>query len=130
MASKTKAELEAELEEVKAKLQEEKAKNQGLHIDAGVTEGYLVTTPMPYDGVTFGVNFRNGRAFIPKGVGADEQALVEDIVRRLKSDFGYEALKVGADEIEALRQSVPEVDEEIKASIADDIVLPQVMGGE
>lgn len=67
-------------------------------------EGYLVTSPNPaYTGVTSGVEFKNGRAFVP-----DSFKDAERIVLRLVNDFGYRAQKMGANEYQSLAQPVVE----------------------
>lgn len=53
---------------------------------AGGVSGFLVTSPNSrYNGVTAGVQFRQGQAFIPDGPGATET------VKTLTQDFDYGA---------------------------------------
>lgn len=72
-----------ELEKQVESLEKELSKTR-----AGLS-GYVVKTPNPYyTGITSGIFFRNGKAFIPDGKRSEE------IVGILVKDFGYTAVHV------------------------------------
>lgn len=59
---------------------------------------YIVTTPSNprYNGKTYGVQFRAGRAFVsPHTIDPTLGWSVEEVVRKMQDDFGYEVEPVG-----------------------------------
>lgn len=96
----TKEDLLAEvsrLQQVVTELQEQLAARDALLSGTG-QEGFLVTTPNSrYNGFTAGVEFRNGRAFIP---GQDEDS--EYLARRLSSEFNYAVRRMSAEDYRRL----------------------------
>ena len=90
-------ELEAEIESMKAAM------------PVGMS-GWLVTTlNKQYSGITLGVMFRGGQAFIPDGAGA------ERIAREMQNDLGYQVQRVedwhslGRDESDQVRRNMIDV---------------------
>lgn len=58
---------------------------------------YLVTTPKnpQYSGKTYGVMFRNGRAFVSEyTIEPSLGWTVDEVVRKMHDDFGYEIERV------------------------------------
>lgn len=103
-ANKRIAELEAEVERLKASM------------PVGMS-GWLVTAPNKgYTGVTLGVMFRGGQAFIPDGAGA------EKIAKELAGDFNYAVKRV-----EDWRNMGQDETEKVRRSMIDVISIPQVM---
>jgi hypothetical protein len=81
--------LESQIEDLQAQLAEKDAMLGARPKGAG----YLVTTPSAnYSGMTAGVQFRNGQAFLPLD---DPQA--EKLAMVLKNDFYYSLELVGGD---------------------------------
>lgn len=79
-------ELEKQVESLEKKI--EQLEKELSKTRAGLS-GYIVKTPNPYyAGITSGVFFRNGKAFIPDGKRSEE------IVGILVKDFGYTAVHV------------------------------------
>ncbi len=79
------ADLQAELDRVKAELDALKAKQTA----SGVGSGWVVTCKNPqYSGKTAGVQFREGRAFVREQPGSEKTISI------LVGDFGYTAKKV------------------------------------
>lgn len=100
MSTVTKEDLIKKIEELEA--QNAELKNQIAARDAALVEsavpGWLISSPNPgYNGVTYGIEFKNGRAFIPATApDAERTAIV------LVNDFGYMAREMGADDFKAL----------------------------
>lgn len=96
---RTKEELEKEITELKQVIDE--LQSQISARDAALSQtgepGWLVTSPNPnYGGLTAGVEFRRGRAFVPKR--NENHALV----MRLVNDFGYTAREMGSADFQKL----------------------------
>lgn len=105
-AEPTCAELQAEVEALRAEVETLRAKAQEGRA------GYIVTTPNPkYSGMTAGVQFRAGRAFIPAGEKG------EALARLLVSEFEYSVQRVDD------WQAAPE-GEAISKSMIDMLMLP------
>ena len=140
-----KEEIIDELEETKKKLQQALA--QPMQIGMGVVDGYLITTEQPYTGVTAGVHFRNGRAFIeavprpaeerPEDLAQEEAGVQaawakydeqQALITTMKSDFWYMVTRVDEEGIRKLREE-PLGEAMVSETIADKIVMPQVIGG-
>lgn len=82
--------LEAQVQDLQAQLAEKEAILTGRPKGVG---GYLVTTPVAtYSGVTAGVQFRQGQAFL-----ALDDPNSERLAMRLKSDFAYNVELVGGE---------------------------------
>lgn len=112
MAAKTeelteKDQLLAEIAALKEQL-----KGQSVMLSTTAEEGWLIETPNPdYSGVTAGVEFREGKAFIP--AVPDETETVEgkkvtinrakQKVAQLADDFGYDVMPVTAGEYKAIK---------------------------
>lgn len=83
--------------------------------------GWLVSTPNPlYGGVTFGVPFSNGRAFVSRRFrfqGLDAEA----IVRELMNEFGYEVVEVDAEELNRLRAQTEGMEAEVSKATVQSI---------
>jgi hypothetical protein len=134
----TKAELEARVKALETALEEkdEELERKQSTLDAlrAGGEGYLVTTPDNplFDGMTCGVQFYLGRAFVPKG-----RKDAERIIADLRGDFGYDVREMTADEVMAERTTL---EEEIEAGLGEhtgpisddmmDLIAPPVMLGD
>jgi hypothetical protein len=95
------AQLQAENDELRQQIA---ARDAALSGASG--GGWLITSPNPrYTGVTAGVEFRAGRAFIPEG-----QPGAEARVRQLQLDFGYRVTQMAAADFQALKQDKVEPD--------------------
>jgi hypothetical protein len=78
------ADLEAEVADLK-----EQIASKDAALMATQQSGWEVSTPNPkYTGVTAGVEFKNGFAFVP-----DATKNAEAVVKRLASDFHYTAVR-------------------------------------
>lgn len=85
---------------------------------AGVTmSGYMITAPnKKYNGVTAGIQFRGGRAFIPDSLNDSEK-----IAKRLSSDFGYKLERVED------FNNLPQVEQQtIQRSMIDVLSVPRI----
>jgi hypothetical protein len=103
-ADKRIAQLVAENEELKERL-----KSQGM----GSIEGYLVKTPWSgYTGVSLGIQFRNGQAFVPMEY--------ENKVKQMVDDFSYYAERTTFGKMES------SIAEAAKTSLIDAVMLPEV----
>lgn len=94
----SKAELEAKIAELERKLAEADEKRTELEeeLARNTREGWIITTPNPkYTGITAGVLFESGHAFVPKTL-KNSQVLI----RRLVGDFGYTAIETQGEELE------------------------------
>jgi len=79
--------------------------------------GWLITAPnKAYSGITLGVMFRGGQAFIPDGPGA------EKIAKEMSGDLGYEVRRV-----EDWRNMGQGETEKVRRSMIDVIGTPQAM---
>jgi hypothetical protein len=102
----TKDELITENEQLKAELAElkEQLAHRNAALSGGAEDGWIVTCPNPaYTGITAGVEFRQGKAFIPAGI--------KDAVRRvamLVDDFGYTAEPATAGAFQESKHPEPE----------------------
>jgi hypothetical protein len=100
---------------------EETLKSRDALLAQSDEAGWLVTTRNPaYSGVTEGVKFSMGRAFVPDR--GPESAM---LVKRLVGNFGYTAIPTSA---KAAQGSAPEP-AETKQSFIDKIATTQMMGG-
>lgn len=91
----TKVELEDRikvLEAAIAELERQLAEKNALLGTKESQAGFLVSTPNPnYSGVTSGVMFNRGKAFLPADEPGNEQKVLV-----LINDFGYQVEKVGS----------------------------------
>lgn len=117
----TKTELEAKIAALEAEKMDLQAQvaNQGAVLNNASGDGWLITTPNPaYKGVTAGVRFENGRAFIPAALKDAKQ-----IVKILTLDFDYEAVELkSGEEIPADARPTPATNKQEK--IAQKIAVP------
>ena len=109
MTDETKPTKEETLAELKRKVQE--LENQLETKDGEIDklkkkeEGYLVWTPnAQYDGVTAGVTFTNGMAFIQKDRVYPGYGNAEKMANYLKNDFGYQMQYFSKDEMDKLQE--------------------------
>ena len=110
MAEKTKEQMIEEMEvlrrEIEAKdavIQAREATILALESSPGAEGGYLVESPNPkYDGITCGVRFEAGRAFIP-----DSRDSQGTIAKQIQADFKYRVTHLSAEEVVALRAPEP-----------------------
>lgn len=89
-----------------------------------MSKQYLVTTPKnpQYSGKTCGVRFENGQALVSEyTIDHHLGRTVEEVVQRLKSDFGYEVKRVGAHDFGF--DTPPIVIEETHANYAPDVLI-------
>lgn len=86
--TKTKAELIQEIDDLKKELGRMQAQIDNFTAaQRKAGSGWLITTPnREYSGSTMGLRFENGAAFVPESMEG-----AEVYVRRLISDFGYQA---------------------------------------
>jgi hypothetical protein len=115
----TQEEKDAQLEEYRKQIEALQVQNAELTAQMsakpGTVSGWLVTTPRTnYSGVTAGVAFARGRAFIP-----DSDPGVKDKVRILTSDYGYSAEHKDAGEVTKLRAENQQVENSLRAEIAE-----------
>ena len=95
---------------------EEEVKQLKASVPVGMS-GWLVTAPNKmYSGVTLGVMFRGGQAFVPDGADA------ERITREMAGDFGYSVQRVD-DWREISREST----EKIRRNMIDVLGSAQVL---
>jgi hypothetical protein len=108
--SKTKSDLTkdellleiANLQAENAELREE-LNRRNAALFASAEEGWIISSPnQAYTGVTAGVEFRNGTAFVPEGV---KDALL--LVSQLVNDFGYSAERSNAKDFQASKKAQP-----------------------
>lgn len=127
----TKEELEQELVKLKQERDAAVAAVQAIQADG---EGWLVTTSNPlYEGLTLGVQFARGQAFVKRGrsfpsfeikpmkesnltkyseaerktIRAREQLTsAERVVERLSADFGYEVVQINLNNQEQMQQLI------------------------
>jgi hypothetical protein len=100
----TKEDLKKAIDEQKAyiaELEQQLAARDAI-IGSSGEDGYLVSCAnTKYSGVTAGVRFVNGRAFIPDGPGADRMAML------MRVDFGYKVERITAREFRDLETLTP-----------------------
>jgi CO dehydrogenase/acetyl-CoA synthase delta subunit len=131
--TRTKAQLEAEIEELQGKLEkanEEAARAQAAaaaaSVLAGDNGGWLIEAPNPkYNGVTLGVYFSHGRGFVPKSEAGER--LVDELIRewRYKAEFKTPA------EVAELRSHGQRdvVEEQTDRKMLETLANPSVLGG-
>lgn len=122
----TKIELEnkiTQLEAENAELRQMLAARDAIMSKSGEA-GWLITTPNPrYNGVTAGVEFTNGRGFVPKSqIGSSL------LVNRLRHDFGYRVDEVTSENYKML--VLEEKTEQGHKTMIEQLSVPGVMGGE
>jgi hypothetical protein len=98
----TKEMLKKQVDEQAAMIEE--LKSQLAARDALLTvtgeDGWLITTPNPrYNGVTYNIEFRNGRAFVPDRSPEDKL-----IVQQLVHGFNYVAQRMTGKEYKEMAQ--------------------------
>jgi hypothetical protein len=112
-ADKTKAELELENAELQRRLSARSGGEGG---------GWIVTTPNPkYTGVSYGISFVNGRAFIPKARPDGRFKM-----NRLVKDLKYSAREIDAAEMQGLMSETQEPS--TSRGMAEALSTPQVFG--
>ena len=121
----TKEELEAELSKGYAVIEELKseiaARDAALH--QSNVSGWLVVSPNPvYSGVTNGVQFTNGKAFVP-----NNHQGAQGIINVLTGDFGYEATEMTAEDYQAIKSRAPV---EHTPTMLERLEIPQVITGD
>ncbi len=120
----TKEELEREIERLKEQNRElaEQIHARDAALSHSGEPGWLVTTPSPrYNGVTCGVKFANGRAFVPESVVGAEAA-----IRELVNDYRYTVKRMTAKEFQEL---APVKVTERKPTLAEQLMQPDVVTG-
>lgn len=107
------ADLQAELDRVKAELEMLKSRQT----TSGVGGGWIVSCQNPnYSGKTAGVQFREGQAFVREQPGSEKTISI------LVSDFGYTAKKVDNLENQSL-----EMQESTNNNLVNVLATPQYM---
>lgn len=100
MTQPTKEELQAEVDRLTSvvkDLEEQLAARDAVARSSG-EPGWLITCRNPqYNGNTAGVEFRNGRAFIPQGKPGAAR-----LVNTLATDFGYQVQAMTSKDFEGL----------------------------
>ena len=80
---------------------------------------YIVTTPNnpDFNGKTCGVFFRGGRAFVSEHtIDASLGYPLEEVIRRMTEDFGYEVEQVGGAKLDLFDEQTIEIAETKPAS--------------
>jgi hypothetical protein len=107
------AALEAELAQARAELLQLQTQLSEAKEKATSRAGWLVTTPnATFNGVTAGVVFRKGRAFLP----ATEHGTAT--AHMLSAEFGYKLAFLSD------WQENPEVEQQVTRSLIDSLVIP------
>lgn len=117
----TKAELvariqlqEEEMKQVSETLDERTAELLAVRGIAAGVGGWLVTTPnAEYSGVTAGLRFGGGKAFLP-----ENKENAEFLSIRLANDFGYEVIQLTAEEVGKMRVEGGDLDDAVNENIA------------
>jgi hypothetical protein len=125
MPPTSKAELEEIIKQQAAtieELQEQLAARDAVMYQSQET-GWLITSPNSrYNGFTAGIEFRNGRGFVPSG---KKDARL--IVSHLQYDFGYKVSEITAKDYQILQEG-NEVEPD-KKSMVEQVSIPGIMGG-
>ena len=119
---RTKAELVEVLEAVSGELQsvqDELADRDAELLAVKATPkseldgGWLISTPNPtYSGVTLGVAFHNGRAFVSK-IAKRHGLSAEWIVKELEHDFGYMVEVLDKEQVMRMREQSQEMEQAV-----------------
>jgi hypothetical protein len=125
MPPTSKAELEEIIRQQAAKieeLEEQLAAREAVMYQSQET-GWLITSPNSrYNGFTAGIEFRNGRGFVPSG-----KRDAKLIVLRLQYDFGYRVSEITAKDYQALQET--DDTEPERKNFVEQVSIPGVMGG-